>query len=258
MELEWARAVLRAPAPIYRMLRALPAIGPRTRVHKLAPLRARLGRPGARSARIADVGGGAGELLATLRRLGFTDLTCVDPFLPSPGERGGVRFVRARLSEVDARFDVIMYHHSMEHVTDLRAELDAVADALAPGGVALLRLPLLPNVAFERYGADWIQIDAPRHIHVPSREGLARAVARSGLRVLASGDDSTMFQFWGSELYRRGVSWSHGAPRFREYFPPRDLREFARLAEEANARGMGDQGWVLLGRRADGAAAAGA
>lgn len=240
--IEWTRWILRAPAPLFALLRRMPFIGPRTMVHELTPLRGRL----LKEHRIADVGGGAGRLLRRLRVVGFHDLTCVDPFIRESTEHGGVRFRKAALRDLDERFDVIMYHHAMEHVQNIEAELRVVADRLTPTGIALIRVPLVPNGAYARYGVNWVQLDAPRHLHVPSRAGFAAAAQRAGLRVAAQGDDSTMFQFWASELYERGISWQEGAPRFRTLFSAARLREFERAARAANAGRTGDQGWFLV------------
>jgi len=72
--------LLFAPGPMYSLLLNLPMLGSRSRIHPLASLRSRLRD---RSASIADVGGGTGELLGALRSLGFRDLTCVDPYQPN-------------------------------------------------------------------------------------------------------------------------------------------------------------------------------
>jgi SAM-dependent methyltransferase len=239
---EWARWITGAPDWALKALQMVPGFGPRMQVHELRPLRGVLER----HQRIADVGGGAGLMLKTLSQIGFAELTCVDPFIDRSFDRDGIRFVKATLGEVPESFDLIMYHHALEHVVDLDQELRGIARRLAPGGRVLIRSPLVPNVAYERYGADWVQLDAPRHIHVFSRIGLAAAAGRAGLRVVSSGDDSTMFQFWASELYKKGIPLAEGSPRFKKLFSSVQLREFRRAAVEANAAGRGDQGWFLL------------
>jgi SAM-dependent methyltransferase len=67
--------------------------------------------------RILDVGCGAGALLDQLAGLGFTKLMGADPFIASDVRtRRGVEIKKLRLSEVADKFDVIMFHHSFEHV----------------------------------------------------------------------------------------------------------------------------------------------
>ncbi len=242
-------ALVRGGRRSLSLLGILPVLGPATRVHPLAPLRlVRLGR----ASRIADVGGGSGYVLGGLRDIGFRELTCIDPFIAEEGRREGIRFVRCRLADVTETFDLVMYHHALEHVPDLDAELAAASARLSGEGRLLVRLPVLPNAAFDRFGRHWIQLDAPRHVHVPSRSGLRRAAARHGLRVLASGDDSTAFQFWGSELAARGVPLTRArdAGFLERTFGSAALRGFARDAAALNRAGRGDQGWLLLAREA--------
>ena len=72
----------------------------------------------AKDARILDVGCGSAELLRVLARLGFTALTGIDKFLREDSDRDGVKLRAAELSDLDGRFDLIMFHHSLEHMAD--------------------------------------------------------------------------------------------------------------------------------------------
>jgi SAM-dependent methyltransferase len=229
----------------YRLLRLLPFDLFGAQLHPLGPLRGKLT---SRALGIADIGGGRGQLLTKLRDLGFTDLTCVDPFLSSPNLPGGITFVRQELRSLTRKFDLIMYHHTLEHVVDISTELRSIKDRLMPHGIALLRLPLLPNAAFDRYGRHWIQLDPPRHLHIPGRRGVEIAAARAGLEVVGTGDDSTEFQFWGSELYSRGVGLHRvdEAGGAKAFFSAAQLRRYRREAMALNARRRGDQGWFIL------------
>lgn len=243
----WTGIVLYAPRPVIRLLSAVPDLGSRLRTDRFAPLR--LLRP-SREARIADVGGGRGDLLRILRTLGFRNLTCIDPFSPLEGWRDGIRFVRGELEVVAETFDLLMYHHVLEHVPHLDREMRAAATHLAPGGHVIARLPLLPNEAFMQYRENWVQIDAPRHLHVPSRSAFRQVAARCGLGVVAAGDDSTEFQFWASHGYAQDVPLSRSVyhrGELRTFFHP-ELRHLRRRADKLNSAGRGDSGWFVLAR----------
>ena len=148
------------------------------------------------------------------------------------------------LSEVTGKFDLIMFNHSLQHVPDPVATLEAAYEKLAAGGICLVRLPTTSSEAWTIYGADWVQIDAPRHIVIPSRQGMALAADTVGLRVEKTFDDSTLGQFLGSEAYRRDVALSD--PKFLRTFGPRRIWEWAKRAERLNRQGRGDQtGFVL-------------
>ncbi len=238
--------VLFGPRPLYWCLLHLPLVAAGSRNHPLTSLRSRLK---ARGARIVDVGGGSGELLRALRSLGFRDLTCVDPFLPEHSTSNAFRLLRTTLANVEETFNVVMYHHALEHVVDLQLELVALRDHLSPDGLGLIRLPLLPNMAFDHYRTRWVQIDPPRHIHIPSRRGLRLAMERVGLSVIDEGYDSQGFQFWGSELASRGIPHQlgiRGVPQ--QTFTRKQIRDYDRRASRLNRDRRGDQGWLLVRR----------
>jgi SAM-dependent methyltransferase len=202
----------------------------------------------ARDARILDVGCGSGELLDRLARLGFTRLAGADPFIAADGQSPrGVPLMRRELSGVSGEFDLIMFNHSLEHVPDPVAALEVASAKLAPGGVCLARVPTTTSEAWEIYGADWVQADAPRHMVIPSRRGMELAAERAGLRVEETFDDSTLGQFMGSEAYRRDVAVTD--PKILRLFTFRQLRQWEKRAQRLNEQNRGDQaGFVLRAR----------
>jgi SAM-dependent methyltransferase len=198
-----------------------------------------------RDARILDVGCGSGALLDRLARVGFNNLFGADPFIAADGETPrGVPLMKRDLSEVTGEFDLIMFNHSLEHFPDLVAALKVTYEKLAAGGICLVRLPTTSSEAWTIYGADWVQVDAPRHIVIPSRHGMALAADRVGLRVEKTFDDSTLGQFMGSEAYRRGVAVTD--PKILRMFGPKQIWEWEKRADRLNRQGRGDQtGFVL-------------
>lgn len=202
-----------------------------------------------RVSRILDVGAGTGEILSHLRDVGYRDLTGVEPFLPGDEERAaGVRIVQAELEAVaregrEGPFDVIMFNHALEHVPDPEGALRAARSLLAPAGRVLVRVPVADCLAWKRYGTAWVQLDAPRHLFIFSRKGLAALALRAGLNLEAVRDDSTEVQFLGSELYREG----RPLEEFRERYGWAARRRFRKEARRLNARGEGDQaGFVFV------------
>ncbi|MHB1047366.1 MAG: class I SAM-dependent methyltransferase [Thermoanaerobaculia bacterium] len=194
---------------------------------------------------ILDVGSGSGALVRRLRRAGFANSLGVDPYVPETvrDSAGALLVAKATIDEMDGKWDAILLNHVLEHTRDPRRLLAAAAERLSPLGVIIVRTPIVPNAAWQRYGTDWIQIDAPRHEFIPSIVGLRSVSASVGLEVEDLWWDSTAFQFWGSEMARRGVPLNDGRRR-----PLQSLgwsrRDFARATREAaalNARGMGDQ-----------------
>jgi len=197
-------------------------------------------------ASILDVGCGAGELLHKLRRDGFRDLRGIDPFVAGDLDLGdGVRVHRRALADHDDRHDLVMLHHSLEHMPDQRGVFAHLRRVVRPGGWLLIRVPVADGLAWREYGVDWVQLDAPRHLYlhtVGSLDRLAEGAGFARRRVL---HDSTGFQFWGSEQYRRDVPLRDpDTGRSRpdgSLFDRGRLAGFERRAAELNAAGDGDQ-----------------
>ncbi|ALR13625.1 methyltransferase [Mycobacteroides saopaulense] len=228
-------SVMSAPLPegVFRVLLGGDAVG----------MLAELGIE--RGARILDVGCGSGALLDRLARVGFSSLIGADPFIMSDGEsRAGIPLQKRYLGDVAGEFDLIMFNHSLEHMPDPVSTLKMAARRLAAGGRCLARVPTTSSEAWSIYGADWVQADAPRHMVIPSRQGMALAADRAGLRVERTFDDSTFGQFSGSEAYRGDVSVTD--PKILTMFRPRQIWEWEKRAKRLNQQNRGDQtGFVL-------------
>jgi SAM-dependent methyltransferase len=191
-----------------------------------------------RTSRILDVGCGAGELLCDLGEAGFTRLTGVDPFIPHElSHPSGAKILKGTIHDVEGTFDVVMLHHALEHIPDQLATLRAVVDRLAPGGYCLVRVPTVSSYAWEHYGVDWVQLDAPRHFFLHSLESLRLLGERAGLTLKAVEFDSTAFQFIGSELYRRDRPLTSGTAGFSRA----EVWRFRTRARVLNAARRGDQ-----------------
>lgn len=194
---------------------------------------------------ILDVGCGSGRLLDRLARAGFSNLTGVDPFIAEDTRTpSGVPIKKMMLTQMTGAFDIIMFNHSLEHVPDPVTSLKEASRRLAPDGAVLVRVPTPSSDAWQVYGIDWVQLDAPRHIVLPSREGAAIMARQAGLAVVDVIDDSGTFQFTGSEQYKRDIPLRSSARKPR--FSRRDLARFAERAAALNARHRGDQAMFIL------------
>ena len=202
-----------------------------------------------RDARILDVGCGGGALLDRLARSGFNNLLGADPLLPADSNTPeGVPLMKRYLNEVTGEYDLIMFNHSLEHVPDPIEMLKWACEKLAAGGICLVRLPTTSSEAWTTYRANWFQIDAPRHIVIPSRHGMALAADKVGLRLEKTFDDSNSAQFVASEAYRRDIAMNElkSLRDLRRIFGAKRIWDWGKRAESLNRSGRGDQtGFVL-------------
>lgn len=205
--------------------------------------------------RILDVGCGNGATLLELQAIGFSNLCGVDPFIAAGSHpRAGVTIIRGTVADVPGPFDLIMMHHSFEHMPDPAGVLALVHARLKPGGWALIRTPVAGSRAWERYGANWVQLDAPRHLHIVSPDGMSALSKRAGFRLASTVFDSTGFQFWGSEQYVRDVPLtdprSFATGESGAIFSRAAVDAFDAEAAQLNAVGRGDQACFYLQRPA--------
>lgn len=204
-----------------------------------------------KDAAILDVGCARGGLIHALSRLGYARVQGVDLFIDAPVRyANGVEVHKGTIHDMPSGWDVIMLHHAFEHMPDPLATLQAIAQRLAPGGLCLIRIPVVPSLVWERYGVDWVQWDAPRHFFLHSQQSIALLADQAGLHVEMSFCDSTPFQFVGSEFYRRDMALTETGPQAR--FTPQEMAHFRAETARANAAGQGDQAAFYL-RQAVGA-----
>ncbi|MBI3506518.1 MAG: class I SAM-dependent methyltransferase [Proteobacteria bacterium] len=197
---------------------------------------------------ILDVGCGKGARVARLRQFGFR-AEGIDPHLDGDvAFEGRTVAWRATLDEVAGPYRLVMFHHSFEHLPDPHAALDAARRLLAPGGQMLVRIPTRSSLAWETYGVDWVQLDAPRHLFLHSRTSFRQLAGMHGLRVDRLEDDSDGFQFWGSEMYRRDIPMNSPKAHSKKkpLFAAAELAGWDAQARALNAAGRGDQFLAVL------------
>jgi SAM-dependent methyltransferase len=209
---------------------------------------------------VLDVGCGWGSFLHLLKAHGFSDLCGIDPYLDDAARSDGQpRIVKGHLGDLQERYDLVFLSHSLEHMPHQTEVLAAVTARLREGGLCILRIPLCSSWAWETYGVDWVGLDAPRHFYLHTQHSLRIAAERAGLVVHSVAFDSTGFQFWGSEQYRRDrplVDPGQADGEIRpdpQLFDAARLRGFEAAAARLNASGRGDQAIFLLSAATPGA-----
>lgn len=199
--------------------------------------------------RILDIGCGAGDNLRSLHKSRFRHLAGADPFLEEETTLGpDVPLLKRFHADLVGEYDWVMMHHAFEHVPDPRATLQSALRLLAPKGRVLIRMPIMGQEAWHRYGVNWVQIDPPRHLAVYTLDAVHRLAAEEGFEVTDIYFDSKAFQFWGSELAVRKLPFATDGST--GVFSESQMLAWSREAEELNRRNAGDQAGIILTRTA--------
>lgn len=200
--------------------------------------------------RILDFGCGDGKLLRNLYFYGFRNLTGADAFIEKDiFYPNGIRVYKRRLDEIDAEFDLIMLHHSFEHLPDPLETLREIHRLLADEKFCLIRIPVA-NYAWDKYGVNWVQLDAPRHLYLYTEKSLQILAEKAGFTVEKVVYDSEEFQFWASEYYAKDVAMND--PNWFELdfekslFTKKQFDNWKAEAEKLNREKRGDQACFYL------------
>ena len=198
-----------------------------------------------------DVGCGAQSWwLSGLRLAGFTHLIGIDPNIETSQHLQCKNIIKGSIESLTSKFDVITFHHSLEHIPGQHETLKQVTRLLNPDGICIVRIPLVDSEAWEHYGINWVELDAPRHLYLHSERSFEKLCEACGLRIAKSFREGTDFEFWGSEQYQDDVHLtspdSYWINKRSKRFSGADLARFSEMAKRANETGRGGRGAFIL------------
>ena len=201
--------------------------------------------------RILDVGTGDGALLTALSAAGYRNLTGIDPFVePADDPRSGVRTFRRTMDDEQGTYDIVMLHHSLEHMPDPAAAMQHVHRLLQPGGWALVRMPVAGSYGWRTYREHWLGLEPPRHLVIPSMEGMRRLADQADFDIESITFDSSgccyaVSELWASDRvlpYPRRP-WQQKAI---EMCGAERVAQLQQLSRERNSAGDGDHAAYYL------------
>ena len=198
------------------------------------------------NSRILDVGTGQGNLLLEMRRYGFKNLTGIDPFIEKDIQyKNGVNVLKKELRDVKDSYDLIMLHHSLEHMPDQEAVFDKLRQILNPEGRIVIRVPVADSAAWEKYGVDWVEMDPPRHYFLHTKESMDLMAGRHGMEVKHRLYDSSSFEIIGSEKWKRDIPSNDPTPEDLD----KDKSKSQKEVELLNKEELGCRACFYIGKR---------
>jgi predicted SAM-dependent methyltransferase len=160
-----------------------------------------------------------------------------------------VKIYKRSLEELDSFFDLIMLHHSFEHLSNPLGTLQQIHRLLPANKFCLIRMPVV-SFAWEKYGVNWVQLDPPRHLFLFTEKSLRLLAGKAGFVVERVIYDSDSFQFWASEQYLKDIPLtderSYHGDIATSIFTPEQIIDWENQAKELNAQGRGDQACFYL------------
>jgi len=196
--------------------------------------------------RILDVGSGAGVFPQWMASDGFLYVTGADPYAGKSTSDEGVNIIKGEIQDLQGEYDFIMLNHSFEHLPDPLASLSHLATLLGHDGYIMIRTPVANSYAWETYRENWVQLDAPRHLHIHTLASLQELASKAGLQVEHVLYDSDEFQFLGSERNKRECSMQPAGNSVTEAIVRSEKKKLKRYAKKLNTQQRGDQACFYL------------
>jgi len=201
--------------------------------------------------KILDVGSGSGARIIRLRQKGFTDITGTDIFIEKDYYYDeGLRILKKDIREIQDTYDFVMLNHVFEHMPEPLENLKILYQLVKPGKFLMVRIPVADSYSWKTYGTDWIGLDAPRHFHLHTRKSMKLMAEQVGFIFEKVIDDSSEYQFIGSEQYRKGIARNAEKSYFINPsisgYSRRDVAFFKKKARKLNQTDQGDASCFYL------------
>jgi SAM-dependent methyltransferase len=142
-------------------------------------------KPGGGS--VLEIGCGPGLMLAAFAQRGWKALGIErnEEAAQRARRTPGLEITANPVEELpaDARFDLIVMFHVLEHIAEPVTLLRECAKRLALGGRLIVNVPNFSSWQSRFAGSSWLHLDVPRHLVHFSPQTFAATLARAGLKL---------------------------------------------------------------------------
>ena len=199
---------------------------------------------------ILDIGTGNGSLLSTLFTLGFTNLTGIDPFIDNDLQYGDIKIYKKSVFETEGQYDYLMLHHAFEHMDEPLKVLQQLHRLVKKGKYVLIRTPVMGMYSWKKYGVNWMDLDAPRHIIIHSLKSMKMLAEQAGFELRHTVFDGNYMSLIGSEQYAKDIALpdpgSYMVNKEASGYTKKDIEEFKTITGQNNREGQADQAAFYL------------
>lgn len=160
-----------------------------------------------KNSKTLDVGSGSGAHVLELRGASIKQALGLDLFVPTSIFFDNELLVqKGTLEEHQQKYDLISFHHSLEHIPNQFETLTHAKNLLNEGGHILIRVPTVSSNSFKIYREKWFHLDAPRHIALHSITSIKILANNLGMRIKLLQQTSSLDEYIYSEQYKKNIS----------------------------------------------------
>ena len=146
--------------------------------------------------KLLDIGCGEGTFLLKAKAAGWSAFGT--ELKPEAARVAGLE-VWESLEEAAkaAPFDCITLWHSLEHVADPVATVRLARDLMHPDGKLIIAVPDAGGLQARIFGAQWLHLDVPRHVHHFTQRSLGKLLDAAGFKAIETWHQEFEYDFLG-------------------------------------------------------------